>query len=178
MSEPFIAEIVMFGGNFAPRGWAFCDGQLLPISQYDALFSLLGTTYGGDGRTTFGLPDLRGRVAMHSGGSTGPGLSPRPLGQKSGLERNTLTIAELPSHNHPGSLIQTSNLTGEESTPPAGGSVAGGATIYNEEAPNTAMSAGSAVVANQGGGQSVNNIQPFQVVNYIIALQGIYPSRS
>ena len=94
--EPFIAQIMMFGGNFAPRGWAFCDGQLLPISQYSALFSLLGTTYGGDGRTTFGLPDLRGRVAIHPG--NGPGLSSIRLGEKGGTETNTLSTAQLPPH--------------------------------------------------------------------------------
>ena len=98
MSDPFLAEIVMFGGNFAPRGWAFCDGQLLAISSNTALFSLLGTTYGGDGRTTFGLPELRGRFAMHPG--NGPGLSSRKLGQKGGSERVTLAITNLPSHTH------------------------------------------------------------------------------
>ena len=97
-SDPFIAEIIMFGGNFAPRGWAFCDGQLLPISQNTALFSILGTTYGGDGRTTFALPDLRGRTAIHPG--TGPGLSNRRLGESGGSETNTMTIGQMPSHNH------------------------------------------------------------------------------
>ena len=98
MSEPFIGEIRIFGFNFAPRGWALCDGQLLPISQNSALFSLLGTIYGGDGRTTFALPDLRGRAALHEG--TGPGLSPRQLGQRSGSETNTLTVNQLPPHTH------------------------------------------------------------------------------
>jgi microcystin-dependent protein len=96
--EPFIAEIIMFGGNFAPRGWAFCDGQLLPIAQNQALFSILGTTYGGDGRTTFALPDLRGRAAIHPG--TGPGLSTRQLGERGGTETNTLTLPQLPTHTH------------------------------------------------------------------------------
>lgn len=96
--EPFIGQIIMFGGNFAPRGWALCDGQLLPISQYSALFSILGTFYGGDGRTTFGLPDLRGRVPMHPG--NGAGLTQRQLGQKLGAENNVLTTPNLPSHNH------------------------------------------------------------------------------
>jgi microcystin-dependent protein len=97
-AEPFIGEIMIFGGNFAPRGWAFCDGQLLPVSQNTALFSLLGTTYGGDGRTTFALPDLRGRVPLHPG--TGPGLSSRQLGEKGGTETNVLTIGQMPAHNH------------------------------------------------------------------------------
>lgn len=178
MSNPFLAQIVMFGGNFAPRGWAFCDGQLLPISSNTALFSLLGTTYGGDGRTSFGLPDLRGRVPIHDGSGNGPGLSGYVLGQKGGTELNYLTVANMPAHNHPGSLIRTSSQAGEESTPPAGGSLAGGATVYNEEAPNTSMAANSVTVANQGGSQGVNNIQPYTTVNYIIALQGTFPSRS
>ena len=97
-AEPFIAEIIMFGGNFAPRGWAFCDGQLLAINTNQALFSLLGTTYGGDGRTTFGLPDLRGRVPVHPG--TGPGLTQRRLGEKGGTETNTMNINQMPEHNH------------------------------------------------------------------------------
>src|SRR5262245_26202423 len=103
MSDPFIAEIKMFGGNFAPLGWATCDGQLLPISQYTALFSLLGTTYGGDGVTNFALPDLRGRVPMHPG--QGPGLSPRTLGEKAGTETVTLTTAQLPAHNHAANCV-------------------------------------------------------------------------
>lgn len=98
MSDPFLGEIKMFGGNFAPRGYAFCDGQLLPISQYSALFSLLGTTYGGDGRTTFGLPDLRGRVPLHEG--SGPGLTPRPLGQKSGTETESGSVLPIASANY------------------------------------------------------------------------------
>ena len=97
-ADPLLAEIIMFAGNFAPRGWAFCDGQLLAVSQYSALFSLLGTTYGGDGRTTFGLPDLRGRTAIHPG--TGPGLTNRQLGAKGGSENNTINITQLPTHKH------------------------------------------------------------------------------
>ena len=109
MSEPFVGEIRMFAGNFAPRGWAFCDGQLLAVSQNDALFSLLGTIYGGDGRTTFGLPDLRGRVPIHAG--SGPGLSPRRLGAKAGAENVTLTVNQLPSHSH--RLSGSANLASE-----------------------------------------------------------------
>ena len=100
--EPFLAQISLFGGNFAPRGWAFCDGQLLPIAQYSAVFALLGTTYGGDGRTTFALPDMRGRALLHAGG--GPGLTFRRLGDKSGAEEITLTVQQMPSHNHGASV--------------------------------------------------------------------------
>lgn len=178
--EPFIGEIIMFGGNFAPRGWALCNGQLLSINQNQALFSILGTTYGGDGRTTFGLPDLRGRAAMHAG--TGPGLSPRPLGQKSGTETNTLTIQQMPSHNHTASgtvTPQAKNGPGDETNPGGGFPATAGTDLY-AETPNTNMGSSnvSVTVNNNGGGQSFNNIQPFQCVYYIIALQGVFPSRS
>ena len=171
-SDPFIAQIVMFGGNFAPRGWAFCDGQLLPISQNTALFSILGTTYGGDGRTTFGLPDLRGRFAMHEG--NGPGLTPRPLGQKSGTETNTLSVAQLPSHTHTAmgtesrgnSEVPTNNTWASRSRD----------RDYSNVAPSVAMSAAS--IGHTGSGQAINNMPPYQVVNYIIALVGVFPSRS
>ena len=174
--EPFIGQIMMFGGNFAPRGWALCDGQLLPIAQNSALFSILGTTYGGDGKTTFGLPDLRGRAPMHAG--HGPGLSARQLGQKSGSETNTLTTNQIPSHKHglnasnePGSInTAAGNSLGSfgQSLPPSG--------PYTSSSPNTPMNAGA--IGSTGGGQPVNNMQPFQVVNFVIALQGIFPSRS
>ncbi|MCG8328751.1 MAG: tail fiber protein [Chitinophagales bacterium] len=170
--NPFIGLIVMFGGNFAPRGWALCDGQLLPINQYSALFSILGTTYGGDGRTTFALPDLRGRVAIHEG--TGPGLSPYDLGQKGGSETVTLTTSQIPSHNHSFEL-------GGTASSPAGsnslvGNVTGGDTIFNPTKSGNTLSSGA--IHNTGGGQSHNNIQPYLTVNFIIALQGTYPSRS
>ncbi|OEK09718.1 phage tail protein [Flavivirga aquatica] len=163
----------MFGGNFAPRGWAFCDGQLLPISQYSALFSLLGTTYGGDGRTTFALPDLRGRVAIHPG--NGPGLSSYRQGQKGGAETNTLTVNQMPSHRHSVNAVMED---GNESVPtnnvPAGTKVLD--KEYSSDTPNTTMK--SSIIGNTGGGQPINNIQPYGTVNYIIALQGIFPSRS
>jgi microcystin-dependent protein len=179
MSEPFIAEIRIFAGNFAPRSWAFCNGQLLPVSQNTALFSLIGTTYGGDGRTTMGLPDLQGRAAMHPG--RGPGLTARRLGQRGGVENVTLTEAQMPSHNH--AVIA-------DSTP--GGFGGGGANTpdpVNHSLASTSASgqfyaSGSTnVVAmnpltNTGGGQSHNNLQPLIAINYIIALQGLYPSRS
>jgi len=167
--EPTIGEITMFAGNFAPRGWAFCDGQLLPINSNQALFSILGTTYGGDGRTTFGLPELRGRVPMHPG--AGPGLSSRRLGDKSGSENNTLTLNQLPSHHHAINASEEAN-----STDPSGNYIAGsGANMFSSV--TDSQSNGNAT-ANTGGNQPVNNIQPYQCVNYIIALVGIFPSRN
>lgn len=171
--EPFIGEIIMFGGNFAPRGWALCDGALLSISQNQALFSILGTTYGGDGRTTFQLPDLRGRVSMHPG--SGPGLTPRQLGEKGGTETNTLTTAQLPAHNHSVS-VGVSGATGEEAAP-NGNVIASLTNAFNEDA-TAGQALGGVNQSNVGGGNSVNNIQPFQCVNYIIALEGTYPSRN
>jgi len=171
-SEPFIAQITMFGGNFAPRGWAYCDGQLLPINQYQALFSLLGTTYGGDGRTTFALPDLRGRVAIHPG--RGPGLTVRTLGQKGGAETHTLTAAQMPAHTHG---LQASDTRGNSSDPTNHvNAVKSRTNIYSDAAPNVSMS--TQAVANTGGGQAHNNMQPFLGINHIIALQGIFPSRN
>jgi len=175
--QPYIGEITMFGGNYAPRGWALCDGQLLPISQNSALFSILGTTYGGDGRSTFGLPDLRGRVPMHAG--NGPGLTPRQLGQKYGTEENILSQAQLPAHSHSVDLTIKCNADSGYTGSPVG--------KYPAVAPNTnyapttdANMANSIITGNtsvQGSGQPVNNMQPYQTVNFIIALQGIYPSR-
>ena len=178
--DPFIGQILMFGGNFAPRGWALCDGQLLSISQYSALFSILGTTYGGNGITTFGLPDLRGRVAMHAG--QGPGLTSRPLGQKSGVENVTLNTTQLPAHNHSGTgTVQCTIGQPDESNP----SGAVPATLNNGtegygETPNGTMKADGVNlnIGNAGGSQPHTNMQPYQCVNYIIALEGIYPSRS
>lgn len=172
MSEPFVGEIRMFAGTFAPRGWAFCNGQLLAVSQNDALFSLLGTIYGGDGRTTFGLPDLRGRIPVHTG--TGPGLSPRPLGAKGGQEQVTLTVNQLPLHTH--SMQASANLGGDSS--PAGKVPAESPSValYLEEGPSVAMD--SAAIGSMGGGQSHANLMPFQCINFIIALFGIYPSRN
>ena len=178
--DPFLGQIIMFGGNFAPRGWALCDGQLLPISQNQALFSILGTTYGGDGRTTFALPDLRGRVALHEG--DGPGLSNRRLGQKGGTETNTLNTTQLPSHNHTASGAVTPRCAvgaGDE-TNPNGGFMATASNDLYAETPNNSMgeSPVTVTVGNTGGNQPVNNMQPYQCVNFIIALQGTFPSRS
>jgi microcystin-dependent protein len=175
MEPIFLGQISIFGGNFAPRGWAFCDGQLLPISQYTALFSILGTTYGGDGRTTFGLPGLRGRVAMHPG--NGPGLSSRRSGEKGGQERVTLSTLEMPEHNHtPTTSVAVSTGVGDEGTPT--GVLAAHSGAFTEDGNGAQLGGVSTTVNNTGGGQSHNNIQPFLCVNYIIALQGSYPSRS
>ncbi|ARV13484.1 phage tail protein [Gilvibacter sp. SZ-19] len=185
MMDPFIGEIIMFGGNFAPRGWALCEGQLLSISQNTALFSILGTTYGGDGRTTFGLPDLRGRAPIGAG--NGPGLTPRPLGQKTGAETTLLQASNLPPHNHTASL----NVSGSDATQSAAtanATIATPGTLsgrtftatqgFNGASPDVTLNASSVQTGNTGGGQPANNMQPVQVVNYIIALQGVYPSRN
>ncbi|HSO22897.1 MAG TPA: tail fiber protein [Chondromyces sp.] len=170
MSEPFLAEIRIVGFNFAPRGWAFCDGQILPINQNQSLYSLLGTTYGGDGRTTFALPDLRGRTPIHTGRSNG-GEDHR-LGQKSGEETHTLAAGEMPQHVH---ALQASSGVG--TTPiPAGGLLARSANqAYHEPTNLSAMAVSS--VANVGGGQAHENMQPWLAVNFCIALQGLFPSR-
>ena len=172
MSEPFIAEIRIFAGNFAPRSWAFCDGQLLPIAQNTALFSLIGTTYGGDGRTTTALPNLQGRAPMHPG--RGPGLTSRRLGQKGGTETVTLTEAQMPAHNH--TLRGTVSRGG--SSQPQGNAFnrSVGELAYNTANNLKGMSA--AMAANNGGSHSHNNVQPYLTLNFIIALQGLYPSRS
>jgi microcystin-dependent protein len=173
MSEPFVGEIRMFAGNFAPRGWAFCDGQLLAVSQNDALFSLLGTIYGGDGRTTFGLPDLRGRIPIHAG--TGPGLSPRQLGSKGGTEKETITVNQLPSHSH------TIRATGDTATTPnpSGNLLARTASLnpYTDQPLVGTNDLNAATISNVGGSQSHSNTMPFLCINFIIALFGIYPSR-
>jgi len=218
--EPFIAQIMLFGGNFAPRGWAFCDGSLLPISQNTALFSLIGTIYGGDGRTTFALPDLRGRAPIHQGHMPGGQYSYR-LGQRGGQESNTLNTSHLPAHNHPvsgsgggisGSATATisgapgvtmnvsdDNDAGEEPNGNYLGKNDAGALYasgHNGTMASGAISADAETLAvsvdtsglsvnmsglstgNTGGGQPIQNMQPYIAMNYIIALQGIFPSRS
>lgn len=172
MSEPFVGEIRMFAGNFAPRGWAFCDGQLLAISQNDALFSLLGTIYGGDGRTTYGIPDLRGRIPIHAG--SGPGLSPRRLGAKAGVEKVTLTVNQLTSHTH---AANGSTAVANE-TDPANDRVTGQTgtfDLYQSGSPSAAMA--SQAITGVGGSQSHTNLMPALCIHFIIALVGIYPSR-
>lgn len=171
MAEPFIGQIVMFGGNFAPRSWALCNGQLLSIAQNSALFSILGTTYGGDGRTSFGLPDLRGRVAMHPG--NGPGLAGRSLGQKGGTQTTTLTAQNLPPHSH---AMRGNSGQPDESNPEGGFPANSGATGEDLYAATGNVNMGT--TGNVGNGASFSNEPPFQCVNFIIALQGTFPSRS
>ncbi len=174
MSEPFLGEIIMFAGNFAPRGWALCNGQLLSIAQNTALFSILGTTYGGNGQTTFALPDLRGRVPISSG--QGPGLSAYTLGEMSGSETVTLISSQMPAHTH---MVNCDNNTIDSPTPAnsiPGSNGFGGTNLYSTQAPNNTMNPQMIGVA--GGSQPHNNMQPFLVVNFIIALQGLFPSRN
>jgi len=170
MSEPFVGEIRMFAGTFAPRGWAFCDGQLLAVSQYDALFSLLGTIYGGDGRTTFALPDLRGRIPIHAG--SGPGLSPRTQGERGGAESVTLTTGEMPPHQH--SQLASGEVA-DRADPSEALSAVQEAPAYGPAANLVSMQADTVAVA--GGSQAHENVQPFLCLHFIIALVGIYPSR-
>lgn len=175
MSEPFIAEVRIFAGNFAPRSWAFCDGQLLPISNNTALFSLIGTTYGGDGRTTTALPNLQGRAPMHPG--RGPGLTSRRLGQKLGVNTVTLNEAQIPSHSH---SFRVHNGGSTTAAPSPTAAVANSRTINAWQANTTASLVDMAPesIGTTGGGQAHNNVQPFLSLNFIIALQGLYPSRS
>ncbi len=171
--EGIIGEVKMFAGNFAPRGWAMCNGQLLPISQNSALFSILGTTYGGDGRTTFALPDLRGRVAVHTG--SGTGLIKKQLGQRGGAENVNITIKNLPSHSH---AVKAVAEVGDEGLP-NGNLPASNSSVnrsYSTLSSNATMN--NKMVENTGGNLPINNMQPYLTINYIICLEGIYPSRN
>jgi microcystin-dependent protein len=171
MGQPYVGEIRMFGGNFAPAGWAFCNGSLMPIAENETLFNLIGTTYGGDGQQTFALPDMRGRVPMHQG--SGPGLSPRVLGELGGSETVTLTSAQMPMHSH--ALRAASSLASLGS--PAGTVLAKtGANSYDTAAPSAPMAAGAIPAA--GGSQPHSNMAPYCAVNYIISLFGIFPSQT
>ena len=172
--EPFIAEIIMFGGNFAPRSWAFCEGQLLAIAQNTALFSLIGTIYGGDGRTTFALPDLRGRTPIHPG--NGPGLPTYQLGEKGGAASTALNEQNLPSHNH---LILATNTAGTTGNPVGAFHAGTGDRDTEFTATNPGSTTmNSAAVTYTGTNQAFNNMQPFLAVNFIICMQGNFPSRS
>ncbi len=167
--DPLIGEIIMFAGNFAPQGWAFCYGQTLPIQQYTALFSIIGTTYGGDGIQTFALPDLRGRMPI--GGGNGPGLTPRDLGHASGSETVQLSVAQLPAHFH--SLAGYTTAVGNSTSPNLPAASAAEDAIYSTGAPTHATNSGIT-----GSSQPVSIMPPFCGVNFIIALEGVYPSRS
>ncbi len=176
MSEPFLAEIRIVGFNFAPRGWAFCDGQILPINQNQSLFSLLGTTYGGDGRTSFALPDLRGRSPIHVGSSNGSGHT---LGSRSGEEGHALSEAEMPQHTH--TLRASSDAAaqiGATDNVLAQAPASVGSVYSNENESTNIVQLASSAVAHGGGGQSHENMQPFLALNFCIALQGLFPSRN
>ncbi len=182
MSEPFVGEIRMFAGNFAPRNWALCDGQLLPINLYQTLYTILGTTYGGDGRTTFALPDLRSRAPIHFG--QGAGLGNYQQGQKGGVETVTLAEAQMPSHTHTASAeVKAVNAGGNQSAPGGHAWAAdprGATNMYSDATPDTDMKADlvAGTAQNAGGGQTHENRPPYLPINYIIAMDGIYPSRS
>ena len=170
---PFIAGIILFGGDFAPRGWAFCNGQLLPINQNQALFSLLGTTYGGNGVTTFALPDLRGRIAIHEG--QGPGLPPYTLGERAGSPETTLIAANLPAHAH---ALNGVSDTGNVPSPAGAFLASTGETDPEYRTSGTVVAMNSAAIGVTGSNQSFSNMPPYLAVNYIIALNGIFPSRN
>jgi microcystin-dependent protein len=174
MSEPFLGEIRMVAFNFAPSGWALCNGQFLSISSNTALFALLGTFYGGNGTTTFALPNLQSRVAVHQG--QGPGLSPYVIGQTGGVENVTLLASQMPVHSHSVNAVST----GGNAASPAGALPAvestGTSLDYSSAAANTTMN--TTMIGNAGSGTPFQNIQPYLCVNFVIALQGIFPSRN
>jgi microcystin-dependent protein len=174
MSEPFIAEIRIFAGNFAPVGWAFCNGQLLPISQNTALFSLVGTFYGGDGQATFALPHLRDRAPMHPG--QGPGLSSRVLGEEGGASSVSLIGAELPAHEHG---LNASNLQATTFSPDANSAIARsvGGFAYDDAPGIPSSSLNPSALGIAGASQPHQNMQPYLALSFIIALVGVYPSR-
>ena len=170
--NPFLCEIKLFAGNYAPSGWAFCNGQLLPLSKYQAVFSILGVTYGGDGKTTFALPDLRGRVPVHAGASSGPLAREVLLGESAGTNTNTLTIGSLPKHNH---AVYANNQPGTSGDPTNKVPANSGARDQ-EYADNFNTSMHTQMTGITGAGQPVNNMQPYLGLNYIIALYGEFPN--
>ena len=175
MADPFVAEIRIFPFNFAPKGWAWCDGQLMPLSQNTALFSLLGTTYGGDGKSNFALPDLQGRTPMHWG--QGPGLSLHDLGEQSGSETVTLLESEIPAHSH---TMRASSDPAEAPSPSPSSVVARprGGSIYQTTTSSNLTGMAPEMLAPAGGDQSHNNMQPYLTFYFCIALQGVFPPRT
>jgi microcystin-dependent protein len=170
MAQPYVGEIRMFAGNFAPAGWMFCEGQLLPISEFETLFNLIGTTYGGDGQSTFALPDLRGRVPLHFGNGF-------TLAETGGVETVTLTVSQIPAHSH--AFLGTRNAAaGAAPSPSVVPGIASASTItpYGTDAPTTSLNASS--VSSTGGSQPHDNFQPYLCVNFIISLFGIFPSQT
>lgn len=165
MSDPFLSEIRIVSFNFAPKGWALCNGQLLPINQNQALFSLLGTTYGGDGRVNFALPNLQGRIPIHFGNG-------HTLGEVGGQESHTLILSEMPAHSH---TFSASNAAPDQGLP-TGNMWASNSGVYSSAPPDSSMNPAS--ISSVGGSQPHTNLQPYLVLNYIIALQGIFPSQS
>lgn len=170
MSDPYVGEIRLFAGNFAPVGWALCQGQLVAIAENDTLYSLIGTTYGGDGQNTFGLPDLRGRVPVHQGQA--PGLLPRTMGETGGTETVTLQSTQIPAHSHPALASTAAANLGT----PAGNLLATTTTATYGGAPATTAMASGAITSTWGNPQPHENMAPTLTVNYIISLYGIYPS--
>lgn len=172
MAQPFVGEIRIFAGNFAPAGWQFCDGSLLPISEQETLFNLIGTTYGGDGQNTFAVPDLRGRLPMHTGTNAGTAFT---IGQNGGVEEVTINVPQMPAHSHP--MLASTN-TGTSSNPQGNvlDQMNGAILVYKEQAPTVALSA--AVISSVGGSQPHSNLQPYLCVNFIISLFGIFPSQT
>jgi microcystin-dependent protein len=179
-SDPFLAQVIMFAGNFAPRGWAYCDGALMAINQNQSVFALLGTTYGGDGRTTFGLPDLRGRVPI--GPRQGPGLSSYNQGQKGGAETAPLSAAQMPSHTHTATATVHATSTNGNQTGPTAHVPANDPREdqFSDGTPDVTMNGAMVTVsnANTGGGGTHANVQPYLAINFIIALSGTFPSRN
>ena len=171
MAQPYVGEIRMFAGNFAPVGWLLCEGQRLSISEYDALYNLIGTTYGGDGQQTFQLPDLRGRVPVCSG--TGPGLGSRVIGEAAGVEEVTLTLNQLATHEHAAAAV---GANGNQANP-IGNALAGSqaTALYSPGEPDVQLAPSAVTIA--GGSRPHDNVQPSLCINYIIALYGIYPSQ-
>ena len=176
MADQFVGEVRIFAGNFPPTGWAYCDGALLPISQNTALFSLLGTNYGGDGKSTFGLPNLQGAFPMHAGSGAGPGLTQRLTGETGGAESVALTKDQIPSHNHAVNTAAGATAGTPDGTTSLAPNSAGHA-MYHHATPKTHGHMDASTVLAAGGGAPHDNLQPYLALSFIIALQGIFPPR-